>query len=164
MFWLAKIKLYLPRYKSSTKQWTHWLMVEEGKKETGGGAGDSFIFRPAMGWSTNSNLFLGRRKCRLVGEVQVGEENITIRKLAVHSILWTTESQRFSTWACCHISTMTHPWSMHHVGYKRCGKNKMRQRGCLQSLLRIWVSLRNLFKHELLLCQTDGLFTLLLSH
>lgn len=61
-------------------------MVEEEEKETGGGAGeDSFIFRPAMGRSTNSNLFLGRRKCRLVGEVQVGEENTTIRKLAVHS-------------------------------------------------------------------------------
>lgn len=30
--------------------------------------GGSFIFRPATGWSTSSNLFLSRRKSRLVGE------------------------------------------------------------------------------------------------
>lgn len=38
------------------------------KKLGRGGEGGSFIFRPALGWSITSNLFLSRRKYILVGE------------------------------------------------------------------------------------------------
>lgn len=128
--------------------------------------GGSFILDPAKGLATSPSLFFSAGE--QVGwweRIQVGEENVTIRKLSVHP-----DPRDHRTTEVLHMTLllymrpMTHPCSMHHVGYKRYAKNKMRQRGWLQSLLRIWVSSGNSFKQELPLCQTDGLFPLFLSH
>lgn len=101
----------------------------------------SFLFRPDRGLTATVNPFGSKRKNRLWGKVQVGEENVTTRRVAVYPEPLgdrATEILHMSLLLCTSCDTSV---STHHGGQKGCGKNKMKQRGWLQSLLRIWVFL-----------------------